>query len=142
MNVLKYAKQFQRYHTSDDVHSREDYELSLPKRPKTVGDCKLSAGEIDAILSTEVPDLGNQLHTQQKKYSSYKPCTAGRQIHRSNTPAQTVEDYWHLNLFYPFTDQLTVELQNRLCKPMPRLKAQYLLSSHVSKLNTEFVAGC
>jgi len=53
----------QRYHTSDDVHSREDYELSLPKRPKTVGDCKLSAGEIDAILTTEVPDLGNQLHT-------------------------------------------------------------------------------
>ena len=66
-----------------------------------------------------------------------KPRTAGRQIHRANTPAQIVEDYWRLNLFYPFIDQLIVELQDRLCKPLPRLKAQYLLPSHISELNTE-----
>ena len=28
-----------------------------------------------------------------------KPRTASRQIHRANTPAQTVEDYWRLSLF-------------------------------------------
>ena len=66
-----------------------------------------------------------------------KPRTAGHQIHRSNTPAQSVEDYWRLNLFYPFIDQLIVELQDRLCKPMPRLKAQYLLPSYISKLNAD-----
>ena len=67
-----------------------------------------------------------------------KPRIAGRQIHRSNTPAQTVEEYWHLNLFYPFIEQLIVELQaDRLCKPMPRLKAQYLLPSHITNISTE-----
>ena len=66
-----------------------------------------------------------------------KPRTASRQIHRSNTPALTVEDYWRINLFYPFIDQLMAELQDRLCKPMPRLKAQYLLPSHIAKLSTE-----
>lgn len=66
-----------------------------------------------------------------------KPRTTGRQIHRSNTPAQSVEDYWRINLFYPFIDQLIAELQDRLCKPMPRLKAQYLLPSHISKSTTE-----
>ena len=66
-----------------------------------------------------------------------KPRTTGRQIHRSNTPSQTVEDYWRLNLFYPFIEQLIIELQDRLCKPMPRLKAQYLLPSHINNLSTE-----
>ena len=44
-----------------------------------------------------------------------KSHTASRQIHRSNTPAPTVEDYWRINLFYPFIDQLIAELQDRLC---------------------------
>ena len=66
-----------------------------------------------------------------------KQRTASRQIHRSNTPAQSVEDYWSLNLFYPFIDQLIIELQDRLCKPMPRLKAQYLLPSCITNLICE-----
>ena len=66
-----------------------------------------------------------------------KPCIAGRQIHQSNTPAQKVEEYWRLNLFYPFIEQLIVELQDRLCKPMSRLKAQYILPSHIANLSTE-----
>ena len=32
---------------------------------------------------------------------------------------------------------MIVELQDRLCKPMPRLKAQYLLPSHIANLSTE-----
>ena len=67
-----------------------------------------------------------------------KPRTIGRQMHRSNTPAPTVEEYWHLNLFNPFIDQLIIELGERLCKPMARLKAQYLLPPHISKLSSEF----
>ena len=66
-----------------------------------------------------------------------KPRTAGRQIHRSNTPSQSVEDYWRLNLFYPFIDQLITELQDRLCKPLPRLKAQYLVPSCIANLSSE-----
>ena len=66
-----------------------------------------------------------------------KPRTASRQIHRSNTHAQSVEDYWRLNLFYPFINQLIIELQDILCKPMPRLKAQYLLPSCITNLSCE-----
>jgi len=67
-----------------------------------------------------------------------KPRTTGHQMHRSNIPASTVEEYWHLNLFNPFIDQLIVELRERLCKPITRLKAQYLLPLHISKLSSEF----
>ena len=50
----------QRYHTSDDVDSTEESELSPPKSPRTVSGCKLSASEfeIDSILTAEVPDFG------------------------------------------------------------------------------------
>lgn len=47
-----------RYSTSDDVDSTEEFELSPPKRSKTVSDCKLSASKIDAILTAEIPDIG------------------------------------------------------------------------------------
>ena len=58
-------------------------------------------------------------------------------MHRSNIPAVTVEKYWHLNLFNPFIDQLIVEPRERLCKPMARLTAQYLLPQHMSNLSSE-----
>ena len=63
-----------------------------------------------------------------------KPRTTTCQPNCSNTPASTVEEYWCLNLFIPFIDQLIVELQDRLCKPMPCLKAQYLVPSLISSL--------
>lgn len=50
-----------------------------------------------------------------------KPRTGNRQIHRANAPAETIEVYWCLNFFYPFIDQLVIELQDRICKPMPDL---------------------
>ena len=51
----------QRTQTSDDGESQtasEEAGPSPPKRPRTVSDSKLSASEIDSILTAEVPDLG------------------------------------------------------------------------------------
>lgn len=52
----------QRTQTSDDGESQtasEDWAgPSPPKRPRTVSDSKLSASEVDSILTAEVPDLG------------------------------------------------------------------------------------
>ena len=49
-------------HTSDDTGESqrltEESEALPPKRPRIVSDCKLSASEIDAVLTAEVPDLG------------------------------------------------------------------------------------
>lgn len=46
------------HHTSDDTAASEASEHSPPKWPKTVSEYKLSASEIDAILTAEIPDLG------------------------------------------------------------------------------------
>lgn len=49
-------------HTSDDARESqrltEESDASPPKRPRIISDCKLSASEIDAVLTAEVPDLG------------------------------------------------------------------------------------
>ena len=66
-----------------------------------------------------------------------KPQTTTYQGHRSNTPASNEEEYWRLNLYIPFIDQLIAELQAKLCKPLPRLKAQYLVPSHILRLTSE-----
>ena len=63
-----------------------------------------------------------------------RPRIAGRQQHRNNVPAPTDKDYWRLNLFLPFMDHLSTGLEDRLCMPQPRLKAQYLLSNKVAQL--------
>ena len=43
---------------NSSVDTDSESECSPPKRLKTVSDCKLSASEIDSILSAEMPDLG------------------------------------------------------------------------------------
>ena len=73
----------------------------------------------------------------QNRIAVTKPHTTVHQAHRSNTPALSVEEYWRLNLFIPFIDQLIVELQDQLCKPMPHLKAQYLMPSLITSLTDE-----
>ena len=64
------------------------------------------------------------------------PRIAKRQAQRANTPAATPKDYWRRNLYVPFLDHLITELQDRLCTPQPRLAAEHLLPSNISKLTS------
>ena len=63
-----------------------------------------------------------------------RPRVAARQTNRNNIQADTVKEYWRLNLFIPFMDHLLTELNDRLCISSPRLKAQYLLSHLIGHL--------
>jgi len=40
------------------------------------------------------------------------PRTVKKQMHRSNISADTPQVYWKLNLFLPFLDHLTSQLEN------------------------------
>lgn len=68
-----------------------------------------------------------------------RPRVAARQVHRNNIPADTLEDYWRLNLYLPFMDHLLTELEDRLCNALPRMKAQYLLSHKIAQLTPEIM---
>ena len=65
------------------------------------------------------------------------PRTVQCQQHRSNTPATSPPDYWRLNVYIPFIDHIISELDDRLCAPLPRLKAQYLVPSRLHQLTDE-----
>ncbi|MGH0123797.1 UNVERIFIED_CONTAM: hypothetical protein FKN15_066837 [Acipenser sinensis] len=56
------------------------------------------------------------------------------QTQRSNVPAVMPQEYWCLNLFLPFLDHLTTQLDDRVCSSLPRLKAQYLLPNKLPML--------
>lgn len=62
------------------------------------------------------------------------PRTVQRQQHRANTPASSPQDYWRLNVYIPLLDHIIGELDDRLCTPLPRLKAQYLVTSKLHQL--------
>ena len=74
---------------------------------------------------------------EEKDIEVSVPRTVKRQQHCSNTPAATPEEYWRQNVYVPFLDELLTELKDRMCIPMPRLKAQYLLPSRVPQLIDE-----
>ncbi|MGH0138678.1 UNVERIFIED_CONTAM: hypothetical protein FKN15_067491 [Acipenser sinensis] len=56
------------------------------------------------------------------------------QTQRSNVPAVMPQEYWCLNLFLPFLDHLTTQLDDRVCSSLPRVKAQYLLPNKLPML--------
>lgn len=62
------------------------------------------------------------------------PRIAQRQTQRSNVPANTPKEYFRLNVYNPTMDYLITELTDRLCKSLPRLKAQYLVPSLSDRL--------
>lgn len=65
------------------------------------------------------------------------PRTTPRQTQRSNTPAHTPMDYWRLNVYLPFLDHIITQLSDRLCKPLPRLCAQYILPDFIDRLTAD-----
>ncbi len=69
-----------------------------------------------------------------------KPRVVGRQVHKNNAPSTTPFDHYRINVYIPFTDFLIRELKDRLVKPLPRLKAEYLLPHRLSQLTPEILA--
>ena len=61
----------QEHNFSDDVDPTEEPGPSAPKRIKTVNDCKMSASEIDAILTAEVPGFGMFYNRQSAYFCCY-----------------------------------------------------------------------
>lgn len=74
-------------------------------------------------------DIWNSAVKLAAKYNidPMSPRAVGRQAHRSNIPAENPKEYWRLNVFLPFADNLISELQDRLLKPRQRLLVQHLL---------------
>ena len=64
------------------------------------------------------------------------PRIVRRQQHRANTPAESACEYWRLKVFLTFIDHLISQLEDRLLKPLPRLKAQLILPKYVDSLGT------
>ncbi len=65
------------------------------------------------------------------------PRIVGRQKHRANVITETPFDHYRINAYHTFLDFLIRELKEWLVKPLPRLKAEYLLSHKLPLLTPE-----
>ncbi|KAM3843293.1 52 kDa repressor of the inhibitor of the protein kinase-like [Diretmus argenteus] len=64
-----------------------------------------------------------------------------KQSYRANSPSETVEDHYRVNLFYPFIDHLLSELDGRFAeRNEPAMVAAYLVPAHLTKLTKEMEA--
>ncbi|XP_068217819.1 52 kDa repressor of the inhibitor of the protein kinase-like [Palaemon carinicauda] len=88
-------------------------------------DCYEAYNMVDSTIS-EIKDLRDSLDTKFSQWfaessklteavggSVARPHTAQRQIHRSNAPAQTTEEYFRINLAAPLVDHLLSEMDTR-----------------------------
>lgn len=57
----------------------------------------------------------------------------GQQRNRANAPAQTVSQFWKVNMYLPFVDHLLTELEDRLLQSSDRFKAQWLIPANVQQ---------
>ena len=64
-------------------------------------------------IFAEITTLGKQLHGE--KFELEQPRVNKRQMHRSNIPATTAEEYYRVSLYNEFLSHVTVELQERFC---------------------------
>ena len=90
----------------------------------------------DAVFFTTIWDTTETLAAKNSIETSI-PRIAQRQTHCSNIPASTPFEYWRLNLFLPLIDHLINQLQDRLCKPLTRLNAQYLMPTRLHQLTDD-----
>lgn len=63
---------------------------------------------------------------------------AGKQQHRGNAPAESIEDHYRVNLFLPFIDHVTTELRTRFAESTePALLAALLVPTELPQLSEE-----
>ncbi len=65
------------------------------------------------------------------------PRIVGRQTQRANVITSTPSEHYRINAYIPFIDFMIIELKDCLVKPLPRLKAEYLLSHRLTLLTPE-----
>ena len=65
------------------------------------------------------------------------PRTVKLQTHRANNPAESPMGYRRVNVYVPFLDHQPTELRDRICIPLPRMKADYLALSRLQKLTEQ-----
>ncbi|KAK1889542.1 52 kDa repressor of the inhibitor of the protein kinase [Dissostichus eleginoides] len=69
---------------------------------------------------------------------SSKKRVTNRQQNRANTPSQSIEEHYRLNLFYPFIDHVTSQLNTRFVENSePAMLATYLIPSALSRLTKD-----
>ncbi|KAF3859978.1 hypothetical protein F7725_000233, partial [Dissostichus mawsoni] len=67
-----------------------------------------------------------------------KKRVTNRQQNRANTPSQSIEEHYRLNLFYPFIDHVTSQLNTRFVENSePAMLATYLIPSALSRLTKD-----
>lgn len=67
-----------------------------------------------------------------------KKRVANRQQNRANIPSQSIEEHYGLNLFYPFNDHVTSQLNTRFVENSESaMLAAYLIPSALFKLTKE-----
>ena len=67
-----------------------------------------------------------------------KPRIVGKQRNRPNAmPGSTPEEYWRINCYNTFLDGLITQLDDKMVKPLPRLKAEYLMPDKLASLTDE-----
>ncbi len=108
-----------------------------------------AAERADRILSLMDSKRSNSQDSFKKIYdravafaSEYQiqpstPRIVGRQTTRANVITTTPFDHYRINAFIPFIDFMIAEVKEWLVKPMPRLKAEYLLSNKLHLLTPE-----
>ena len=69
-----------------------------------------------------------------------KPRISNKQMHRSNAPSNTVEEYYCRNLFFPFLDHIINSIDSRFsAKLLPVLQGQYLIPSKICNQNPNII---
>ena len=63
-----------------------------------------------------------------------KPRTTARQTQPANIPAETRSEHWKRATFFPSTDHVCTELEDRLLTGQNRFVAQYLSASRLQEL--------
>lgn len=64
----------------------------------------------------------------------------GRHVHRENAPAETAEQHWRVNLFFPFTDYVISEMRRRFPdKVKIQMFGFYLIPKHVRKFRPDII---
>ena len=69
-----------------------------------------------------------------------RPRAVGRQRHRANAPTLSVEDYYKVNIFYPFVDHILAELRERFSEDMKDvLFASYFIPTKLHLLTDQII---
>ena len=67
--------------------------------------------------------------------------TEDEQTQRANMPAETPSEHWKRAMFFPTTDHVCTELEDRLSTDQDRFVAQYLIPSRHQELKPNLEAA-